>query len=56
VVREGVGAQGRNDPSMYAHMNKKKDCVISKSRFTKQVDLCIPSPSESIKFLKMHTN
>jgi hypothetical protein len=23
VVREGVGAGGRNDPSMYAHMNNK---------------------------------
>jgi hypothetical protein len=23
VVREGVGAGGRNDPSLYAHMNNK---------------------------------
>jgi hypothetical protein len=23
VVREGVGAGGRNDPSVYAHMNNK---------------------------------
>jgi hypothetical protein len=23
VVREGVGAVGRNDPSLYAHMNNK---------------------------------
>jgi hypothetical protein len=23
VVREGVGAGGRNDPSFYAHMNNK---------------------------------
>jgi hypothetical protein len=23
VVREGVGAWGRNDPSLYAHMNNK---------------------------------
>jgi hypothetical protein len=25
VVREGVGAGGRNDPSLYAHMNKKNN-------------------------------
>jgi hypothetical protein len=24
VVREGVGAGGRNDPSLYAHMNNKR--------------------------------
>jgi hypothetical protein len=24
VVREGVGAGGRNEPSMYAHMNNKR--------------------------------
>jgi hypothetical protein len=23
VLREGVGAGGRNDPSLYAHMNNK---------------------------------
>jgi hypothetical protein len=23
VVREGVGAGGRNDPTLYAHMNNK---------------------------------
>jgi hypothetical protein len=23
VVRDGVGAGGRNDPSIYAHMNNK---------------------------------
>jgi hypothetical protein len=23
VAREGVGAGGRNDPSLYAHMNNK---------------------------------
>jgi hypothetical protein len=23
VVREGVGAWGRNDPNLYAHMNNK---------------------------------
>jgi hypothetical protein len=24
VVREGVGAGGRNEPSLYAHMNNKR--------------------------------
>jgi hypothetical protein len=24
VVREGVGAEGRNEPSLYAHMNNKR--------------------------------
>jgi hypothetical protein len=24
VVREGVGAGGRNEPSLYAHMNSKR--------------------------------
>jgi hypothetical protein len=24
VVREGVGVGGRNDPSLYAHMNNKR--------------------------------
>jgi hypothetical protein len=25
VVREGVGAGGRNEPSLYAHMNNKRE-------------------------------
>jgi hypothetical protein len=29
VVREGMGAGGRNDPSLYAHMNNK---IIKKKR------------------------
>jgi hypothetical protein len=29
MVREGVGAGGRNDPSLYAHMNNKgKKCIF----------------------------
>jgi hypothetical protein len=29
VVREGVGAGGRNDPSLYAHMNNKRKKIAS---------------------------
>jgi hypothetical protein len=32
VVREGVGAGGRNDPALYAHMNNKKKKEKKKKR------------------------
>jgi hypothetical protein len=34
VVREGVGAGGRNDPSLYAHMNNKRKKIIIYQSFT----------------------
>jgi hypothetical protein len=34
-VREGVGEWGRNDPTLYAHMNKKK-IQQSKKKKTKK--------------------
>jgi hypothetical protein len=36
VVREGVGAGGRNDPALYAHMNNKR-----KKKRMKRVDTLV---------------
>jgi hypothetical protein len=33
-----VGAGGRNEPSLYAHMNKKKKTPIKKKRKKKRKD------------------
>jgi hypothetical protein len=32
VVREGVGAGGRNEPSLYAHMNNKRKMKEKKKK------------------------
>jgi hypothetical protein len=32
VVREGVGAGGRNEPSLYAHMNNKRKMKKKRKR------------------------
>jgi hypothetical protein len=32
VVREGVGVGGRNEPSLYAHMNNKRKMKKKKER------------------------
>jgi hypothetical protein len=37
VAREGVGAGGRNDPSMYAHMNNKKKNSTKKEKEKKYI-------------------
>jgi hypothetical protein len=41
VLREGVGAWGRNDPSLYAHMNNKRKKIKLKKKEVKSLMLCV---------------
>jgi hypothetical protein len=47
VVREGVGAGGRNDPSLYAHMNnkRKKNDKVKKKKRKKESPLSLTQES-----------
>jgi hypothetical protein len=41
LVREGMGAGGRNDPSLYAHMNNKRKKIKLKKKEVKSLMLCV---------------